>query len=169
MDLSTSMRFVMVRAQAEASRCGTHIFPEHLLLAILKIAELSAGEIAPTSRHKKETDRDIAALRKKFQALQVDSGAARGMLRRMLRYDPPVGNGQVLTAELLERAAERAKHDMLYPSDVLLVMTAVPTPAMQAVFNLQARAADNPLAETGLCFLSSLTRRIRDMRYMRIK
>ena len=65
MEPSTALRFVMVRAQAEAQALAhRELFPEHLLLGILKYAELSAEEIAPSSRHKEEMDQDIALVRK---------------------------------------------------------------------------------------------------------
>ena len=168
MDLSTAMRFVMVRAQAEAMQCGTDIFPEHILLGILKIAEMSAEEIFQTSRHKEEIDRDIALLRQKFQALEVDAGKARAKLRRMLRQESPAGDGKVLTVQLLEHAPAKAKQEELYPSDVLAAMIDEPTPAMREILNLKEEAVpakENSPAETGLPFLSELTGRIREMRY----
>lgn len=181
MELSTVMRFVMTRAKWESAALAQRdVFPDHLLLGILKLAELSAEDITPLTRHKDEINRDIDILKKQFDKLETDTGVARKNLRRILYSGPNAGNGTTLTLQLLERAAGYSKHDSLRPNDVLLAMMDDPTPAMKAVLNLGGDKADKPNAEklanspvipeeTGRSFLSTLTERISGMRYALLK
>jgi len=181
MKLSTPMRFVMLRAQAEADALSQkEIFPEHILLGILKIAEMTADEISPASRHKEETDKDIKILRERFAELKINTDTARHKLRRLLKTAAPVGDGAALTDGLFKNAALHAEPLSFYPSHVLRVMKANPTPAIKAVLFADeekenaagrneikpANGAENPVSdEKGPAFLSALTRRIRNMSY----
>ena len=64
MEWNTAMRFVMARAQAEAAATeSSAIGTAHVFLGLLKLAELTADDISPTSRHKERLDADIAAVR----------------------------------------------------------------------------------------------------------
>jgi ATP-dependent metalloprotease FtsH len=168
------MRFVMVRAQGEAAISGKVVFPEHILLGILKFAELTAEEISPSFDHKAEIDKDIALLREEFRSLGVDTGEAKEKLRRVLQNEPPAGDGTALTTRLLIRAGERAKGvTTLYPSHLFFVIKEEPTPAMKAILNLKDSVQgsikedgeDKEKELTGLPFLAELTRRVRNMRY----
>ncbi|MDR2401676.1 MAG: AAA family ATPase [Deferribacteraceae bacterium] len=174
MELSTAMRFVMVRAQAEAASSGKVVFPEHVLLGILKFADMTAEEISSSSSHKAEMDKDIALLREEFSALGVDTGKAREKLRRVLQNEPPAGDGAALITRLLIRAGEaKDAATLLYPSHLLLVMKEEPSPTIKDILNLKgsARGKIEESGETkedeltGLPFLAELAKRIRSMRY----
>ena len=92
MDLSTAMRFVMMRAQGEADASGMGIYPEHLFLGLLKLAEVTAEEVAPYSRHKKEMNEDIRQVAAQFATAGIATGEARVKLRRILKNEKLAGN-----------------------------------------------------------------------------
>ncbi|MDR2569890.1 MAG: AAA family ATPase [Oscillospiraceae bacterium] len=179
MDLSTAMRFVMMRAQAEAASLNhEEVFPEHILLGILKFAECTAEEISPSSRSKKETDEDITIIKECLKQNKVVSYTARETLRRMLRSQKPEGDSDVISVELLETAKKLASSSKVYPSHVLLVMLVNPTAMIQSALNLSIRKDSSVVKQSGtsqdendtasedsLSFLALLTKRIRDMRY----
>jgi hypothetical protein len=93
MDLNLTMRFVMVRAHAEAAALGMGMYPEHLFLGLLKLAEVTADEIAPNSSHKKELNEDIRQVAALLNSFKIESGEARVKLRRVLKNELPAGNG----------------------------------------------------------------------------
>ena len=182
MDLSTPMRFVMARAQAEAAALSqSEVYPEHILLGILKISEMTAEEISPSSRHKAETDEDIDILRNRFSVLGWDTSDIRSKLRRILKSEPPTGDSVTLVGSLFEKAAEHSKKESLYPSEVLYAISINQSPVIKELFmknggkNEQAgspaHAGDagsdksGASAKAGPEFLSELTDRIRTMRY----
>ena len=85
MELSTAMRFVMVRAQAEAvSARNSTIIIEHIFLGLLKLSELTADEFASASRHKEQINADIGAVRTQLSELEIDSSRMRSRLRHLL-------------------------------------------------------------------------------------
>lgn len=178
MDLNTAMRFVMMRAQAEAVALShPQVYPEHILLGILKIAESTADSFSPSSRHKTEIDKDIAILKDRLGEMKVSTAAARETLRRLLNSQKPEGNGDTLTQELLLSAAALIEPQPFYPSHVLSIMVKNPTPAMKQILHITENEAVNPKPKKGkakekntdteapLPFLAELTQRIRDMRY----
>ena len=165
-EMSTAMRYVMTRIQLEAINLTQMEYPEHFLLAILKISELTADEVSTASKHIGDTTRDINLLREEFRKLHIDTKEARVRLRKILLSEPPTGDHDILNTLLLDRADERAKGGILYPSDLLHVMLDNPTPAMKAVLTpveTAGRKAGNP-EEASLSFLAELTERIRTMR-----
>ena len=98
MDLSTSMKFVMMRAQSEAAAAKkSEVSPELLFLGILKLAEKRAEEFAPTSRHKAEINADIDAVRQQFAQKSIDSSRTRGLLRAVIAGGAHLGGEKELT------------------------------------------------------------------------
>ncbi len=93
MDLSTSMTYVMMRAQAEtAAAKAKGPAPEFLLLGILKLSELSAEEFAPSSRSKAAIDQDIAQVRARLTRAGVDSARGRSLLRAAVAREGAIEN-----------------------------------------------------------------------------
>ena len=174
MDLNTAMRFVMVRAYAEAAAVGMELYPEHLFLGLLKLAEITAEDIAPNSRHKDELNEDIEQVATQLKTSGIESGEARIKLRRLLRNETPAGNGETDIANILSQAAVIGKGDVIAASHVLSVMLKVPTSMLAALFSLAGQQlAHTPNKEEikqeqenmGIAFLPKLTERIRSMRY----
>lgn len=186
MDLSTSMRYVMVRADAEAALSRTTLSVEHVFLGLLKLSEVKAEEIAPKSRHKVAIDEDIKAVRALFEERGLDTSALRHLLRRILVRDRnAMDGGQQALAVLLAKAAENAEEagqDFIWGAVTLKAIVAAPTPVLRellqsgaeehkAVTNTSGRAEKSDEAsesadiEPDVSFLSKLTDSIRKMRY----
>ena len=88
MEMNTAMRFVMMRAAAEAAAARRKdVGTEHVLCGLFKLAELSADKVAPASRHKAQIDEDIENIREWFAAHGILTGKARATLRKMLSYN----------------------------------------------------------------------------------
>ena len=68
MRMNTALRYVQARANAEKAYLGAGCLqPEHFFLGLLKLSELSAEEISPSSTHKAQIDADIQGLRELLQ------------------------------------------------------------------------------------------------------
>ncbi len=181
MNLNTAMRFVMVRAQAEAaaSRSGG-IQAEHIFLGLLKISEMRAEEFAPTSRHQEQINRDIDSLREQFSSLGIDAGRMRPQLRAMIQSRGLTGEGDeskavINAAENL--AALRGEKEVGAPI-VLEAILNSPTPLLLEICPQKkapqaGNAGEQPEGEENrpaqenemdAAFLPALTARIRKMR-----
>lgn len=169
MDLSTAMRFVMVRAHAEALACeGSEIYPEHIFLGILKLSELSAEEIAPTSRHKEQTDKDIEIINTLLKNAGLASSDGRYKLRRALKAQQPSGSASDSVAELFKAAAATGC-DVLTATDVLMILLNEPTPLLKEVLPIGEpkpirEPSPNANSQDSLSFLAELTCRVGHMR-----
>ena len=187
MDLSTSMKFVMMRAQAEAQAAKkSEPTPEFLFLGILKLAEVSAEDFAPSSRHKTEINEDIAAVGRLLKAADVSSTRTRSLLRAAIAGGVSMGGEKELT-ECLQEAAELAGNrgePNLWAQDLLTAILTNPTDAIMQVCPLKKLnaggkndGADLPYQSDGeeadggeqtdemsRDFLPELTGRIRHMR-----
>jgi ATP-dependent metalloprotease FtsH len=165
MDFTKTMRFVMVRAQAEAAVSKIAICPEHLFLGLLKLAEVKAEDISSeTSRHQQITE-DIRCVAEALSAAGIDTGAGRQKLRRVLRDEPPSGNSEAALLALFTLAAKIENGPVVKAISVLTILMERPTPLLKAVFHFSVPDEKKPVEETGLAFLPKLTARIRDMRY----
>lgn len=184
MDLSTSMRYVMMRAQAEAAtaKSGGEPAVEFLFLELLKLAEIQAEDFAPASRHKAEIDADIGAVRALFKDAGIDIARTRSLLRRAVASGAKSGGSELsacLTAAAA-RAAGRGAEDV-WGQDMLAAILENPTGAILEVCPLKKPAAvqkavqqdaageetetkQGPSDEMSREFLPSLTCRIRHMR-----
>ena len=106
MEFNTPMRFVMVRASAEVNAsAGTKMFPEHVFLGILKLAELKTTDFAPTSTHVEESDKDIKKVCDILRAKKIDTQTARAQLRRILSTSQPEGDAEGQIAVLMMNAS----------------------------------------------------------------
>ncbi len=130
MNPSTSMTFVMMRAQAEAAAAKAEgLSPDFLLLGILKLAELSAIDFAPTSRRRQAIDDDIAAVRSQFQKLGTDTTRVRGLLRVAVTERHSSSDEKALIDCLAEAAlhARQREADKVWAQDVLAAILEAPT------------------------------------------
>lgn len=186
MELSTSMKFVIMRAEAEANQVKVNkAAPEFLFLGILKLSELKAKDFAPTSRYIKEIEEDIETLREILSSYEVDSVKVRGLLRSMIASGTKIsGEAETVTRmKMAEQYAEKRKQDKVWAQDVLSVLLAYPTNAILQVcpiqiqkVNLEEKIFENQKqpgpnlqteekkTEMSIDFLSQLTNQIRNMR-----
>lgn len=188
MDLSTSMKFVMMRAAAEAQAAKkSELAPEFLFLGILKLAEVKAEDFAPTSRHKTEINEDIDAVNKQLMAVDIHSTRTRGLLRAAIAGGAVPGGEAALTKCLMKAAEKAVERDEsnLWARDVLSAILDDPTDAILEVCPLKKQAdeknaaasvAEGESADDGSAqaqektdemsrdFLPKLTGRIRHMR-----
>jgi ATP-dependent metalloprotease FtsH len=163
----------MVRAQAEAAVSKMAIYPEHLFLGFLKLAEVKAGDISSDTSQHPQIAEDIRLVANALHSNDIDTGASRQRLRRILRDEPPSGNGEAALVALFTLAAKKEAGPVITAIHVLSVLIAHPTPLLKALFHLGMPGGKKdvpppeaqPEEETGLAFLPKLTARIRDMRY----
>jgi ATP-dependent metalloprotease FtsH len=177
MDFSKTMRFVIVRAQAEAALSRTAIYPEHLFLGLLKLAEVKAEDISSDKSLYRQIAEEIRLVADRLRDAGVDTGTGRQGLRRIVRDEPPSGNGEAALIAIFTLAANKGNGSMVTAVSVLAIMMERPTPLLKALFHLgpgdcpgnPGDCSGNPGAEgkeeTGLACLPKLTARIRDMRY----
>lgn len=180
MDLSTSMRYVMMRAQLEAAtaKSGGEPTVEFLFLGLLKLAEIRSEDFAPSSRHKKEIDEDIEAIGALFKSAGIDTARTRSLLRRTVAGGAKSGESELSAclAAATAHAARRGAEDV-WGQDMLTAILENPTVAILEVCPLKKRAAAQKAApqkeaekkqessdEMSRDFLPSLTGRIRHMR-----
>lgn len=171
MDLNTAMRFVMIRAQAEATASKMEIYPEHLFLGLLKLAELKAEEMSSSMLQVVDDIEQVASI---LHDAGIDPGKGRPKLRRILHDETPAGDSVTATSEILSKAMRETDH-IVTATNVLTVLINHPTPLLKAVFHIEAQDKVKPIAgketprkekeQTGIAFLPKLTARIRDMRY----
>jgi ATP-dependent metalloprotease FtsH len=174
MDLNIAMQFVAIRAQAEAALAGKKgMHPEHLFLGVLKVAEVKAEEIAPSSDRKEQTNEDIKRVAGLLQKAGIDSRKGRAKLRRVLQEATLPGDGESAVVAVLSKAFALAADGVVSATGVLSVLLDEPTPILKSVFHIGelkeeksppqvAPPAENP---EGKSFLPELTGRIRNMRY----
>jgi ATP-dependent metalloprotease FtsH len=117
MDMNTAMRFVVKRAMAEKSFIGASgMRPEHVLLGILKLAELSAEDIAPSSGHKSQIDADIEGVKDFLKGRDINPALARSLLRDVRRKEEnerktSERSGNEEMSKLFDRAARTAEEE----------------------------------------------------------
>ncbi|MDR1049857.1 MAG: AAA family ATPase [Deltaproteobacteria bacterium] len=181
MELSPSLQFVMLRAQAEvAAAKSKNMSLEFIFLGMLKLAEIAGGDIVEGSDSRAAVDADIAEVKKILKGAGLDSTRARGLLRH------EVGRGvahdeRALVTRLAEASARAKKRgaDEIWARDMLPGLLQNPTEAMLRVLPLKNKpggGASGPPGEDGRSgeageesrvdemsrdFLPSLTNRIR--------
>lgn len=179
MEFNTPMRFVMVRASAEVNAsAGTKMYPEHVFLGILKLAELKTTDFAPTSTHVEESDKDIKKVCEILRAKKIDTQTARAQLRRILSTSQPEGDAEGQIAVLMMNAA-RGK-DVITAEAVTAELFTRPTSILQSLFAQFGKGQAAPRAqapvsadgvmeeksdEMSISYLPKLTERVRTMRY----
>lgn len=174
MDLSQTMHFVMTYAQVETFVSGMkEMHPEHLFLGLLKLSGMTAGKISSSSGNSSQIEEDIQTVARIFQQTGIDPENGREKLRKVLFNEKSPGDGELLIAELLTKAAGRTKKNVLFAADLLIVILREPTPLITSAFALEKKRSKpklNKVSETvkkgeGLKFLTFFSERIRDMRH----
>ena len=88
MELSYSMKYILLRAQSEAK--GMHVSEpgiEFFFLGLLKMAEIQAKDAFNLpDTEMKTVDADIAAVREMFRREEVDTDRVRPQLRHELKH-----------------------------------------------------------------------------------
>lgn len=184
MDLSTSMRFVMVRAQAEATAAlSPAIQMVHVFLGLLKLSEIRADDFAPTSRHKAQIEQEIAQIDAMLVECGIDSGRMRSQLRQNIAPRTFVIRDDEIKA-ILEAAGKLAVQrgkEKLGAAEVLEAIFNDPSPLLreycpQKKAGASAKGAgqeqdkqekgvpSKDINEMGVGFLPVLTGRVRTMR-----
>jgi len=136
MDLNMAMRFVMVRAQAEAIASNMDIYPEHIFLGLLKLSEMTAEEIAPGDMYKQEMDEDIKQVAALLKSNGIYSKEAREKLRRILRNETPAGSSEAAISELFAKVARLNEEYTVRSIHVLSVFLKEPTHILAAIFHI---------------------------------
>lgn len=180
MEYNTPMRFVMVRATAEVNASSaTKMYPEHVFLGILKLAELKTTDFAPNSTHAEESDKDIKKVRDLLRAKKIDSQKVRAQLRRIMSTSQPEGDAEGMIAVLMMNAS-RGK-DVITAEAVTAELFTRPTPIIKSLLDQAAKggqtgeetgtpslSGEGEIAksdEMSISFLPKLTDRVRSMRY----
>ena len=182
MEISYSMKYVMMRAQAEAKNInGDGQGVEYLFLGLLKLAEIKARDAfnLPDGDMKK-VDADIAAVKSLFEKEGVDTDRARPQLRHELKTGAKSDSGKL--NEYLESAARIAANrgqTEVWGQDLLLAILKKPTDTILQVCPLKGavnqemkqREQENAEAEQAArakemtpAYLPELTERIRALR-----
>ena len=182
MELSYSMKYILLRAQSEAK--GMHVSEpgiEFFFLGLLKMAEIQAKDAFNLpDTEMKTVDADIAAVREMFRREEVDTDRVRPQLRHELKHGARSDAGRLQEYLLdADRAAKKRGEKEIWAQDLLYAILKKPTDtilqvcglkgALQEEENRQAQAeaeqADAKRAqEMSPDFLADLTARIRKMR-----
>ena len=182
MDLSITLKYVMIRAQAEATAVRSTGNPalEFIFVGLLKLAEMKSDDFAPGSHHKSENDADIKSVKDQFAQAGVDTTRTRALMRALLAGGA-TPSGEAALAERIEAAVAHAKsrgQSDMWAQDMLAAILEKPTDAILQICplkqknNKDAKKAQDgspasPAAkadEMSLAFLPELTNRIRHMR-----
>ena len=176
-ELSLSMQFVQMRAEAEkkaANSCTIGV--EHLFLGLLKLAELNANELvnAPDFIMKSMND-DISMIRGMFDAAQIDTTRTRGFLRYMIASASEFDDDALEKCFIVAHNNAKDRHVReIWAQDMLSAIMNYPVDRILQVCPLQRDgkivfAEGNKLEETTIdemskAFLLELTEKIRKMR-----
>lgn len=179
MNLSPSMQFVMLRAQAEAK--AAHLDKpgvECLFLGLLKLTEVKAADFVHAPDAVLRTiDADIASAQKLLKDADVPSTRARNLLRKVVSGGIAFDEGALV--ERLSAAAEHSTargesdiwgQDMMFaildkPTDAILQVCPIKGKSGGESGSAQGTPGSGPKAdEMTLDFLPELTSRIRHMR-----
>ncbi len=169
MDHSPSMKFVMMRARAELKAAHSDALGvEHIFLALLKLAELHAGDfISAPENVLAVIDQDIRDVQMQFKENQIDTTMTRGHLRYMISGGAPADEGAwEKCVQLAEALAKEKKADALWARDMLAVILKNPSDLMLQVCPLKREEPEGQgeTQEMSRDFLPVLTARIRRMR-----
>ena len=182
MDLSYSLKYIVLRAQAEASNLNNkEPGIEFFFLGLLKFAEIHARDAFNLpDRDMKAVDEDIAKVKSMFEKEGVDTDRARPQLRHELKHGAKSDHSKM--AEYLESAATAAQkrgEKEIWGQDILYAILKKPTDTILQVCSLkgairkeeqaqeEAQAAEEAAErakEMTPDFLAELTERIRAMR-----
>ncbi|MDR1136495.1 MAG: AAA family ATPase [Clostridiales Family XIII bacterium] len=145
--LNAAMRFVMLRAKAEADAVNAStIWKEHLFLGLLKLAELDADAISPASTHKKDINDDIQNIKVILRSKRIETAGTRALLRRILIdavYLYSIRPNHEVS-DLMQEAKTRSPN---YPAEyvtascVLNLLLENPTPILKELLELVAKSS----------------------------
>lgn len=175
MEYSVGAQYVILRAMSEAKAFSRgEMRMEHLFLGLLKLSQLSCGEIAPAFEDKAAVDGDIAAVAKLFEARGIRAGELRQRLRRILASEEQPPNAAEQVSLILGSAAYHAQQDGEAEVSARELLSAIfrhPSPILGTLLGAgteTAAAAEKPDAlpeEAGLSYLPRLNESIRSLRY----
>ncbi len=185
LELSIPMRFVMIRATAEALAVKTkQIRVEHVFLGLLKLAELDVNSLVPSKDGIAAIKLEAEEVKTGFRNRNVDTSSTRTLLRRALLNDNAAhldDNEERKMASLLAIANSLSEKDKLREIRANLVLKAIfenPPPLVAELCHLQinkpenepaklfpgAKADQRPGKMAGREFIPELTSRVRKMR-----
>lgn len=169
MDHSPSMKFIMLRANAELKAAHSDALGiEHIFLALLKLAEIHAADfISAPENVLAVIDEDICQVKKKFEENHIDTTRTRGHLRYMIAGGVAADEFALeQCTKLAEKKAKAEKKDMLWAADMLEVIIKHPSDLMLQVCSLKREEPEDggEVEEMSIDFLPVLTSRIRKMR-----
>jgi len=180
MNMTLAMKYVLLRAQAEAKATGkSDLSVEVVFLGLLKLAEVTAEDFVSSSApqsERKQTENDIEQVKKLFRAQQVDTTRVRNLLRVAVRKEAPSSEADL--AERLSQAAAASQkdgRDEISACDLLRVICEKPTDLIRQVCPLKPEEEkpkdfqpdekpEEAAGEMNRDFLPALTSRIRRMR-----
>ncbi|MCL2415563.1 MAG: AAA family ATPase, partial [Defluviitaleaceae bacterium] len=135
MDLSITMRMVMVRAQAETHGTGLReVYPEHIFMGILKLPELSIEDSLSEINAKEEIKADIENVEELLKQYSIKTSEGRLHLRRALKTSPPDGDAKEAVNDLLAEASRAASGEYIWVFDILKVILQKPSPMIKSLF-----------------------------------
>ena len=182
MEISYAMKYVMMRAQAEAKNInGVSQGVEYLFLGLLKLAEIRARDAFNLpDGDMKRVDDDIAAVKSLFEKEGVDTDRARPQLRHALKTGAKSDSDKLSGyLESADEIAHKRGEQEIWGQDMLCAILKKPTDTIRQVCSLKGvvsgeeaqreqRKAEEEAAtlaqEMTPEFLSGLTDRIRRMR-----
>ncbi len=182
MEISYAMKYVMMRAQAEAKNInGVSQGVEYLFLGLLKLAEIRARDAFNLpDGDMKRVDDDIAAVKSLFEKEGVDTDRARPQLRHALKTGAKSDSDKLSGyLESADEIAHKRGEQEIWGRDMLCAILKKPTDTIRQVCSLkgvvsgeeaqreQRKAEEEAAAlaqEMTPEFLSGLTDRIRRMR-----
>jgi len=182
MELSYSMKYVVLRAQAEAGNMSVREpGVEFIFLGLLKFAEIRAKDaFSLPEAELRKVDADIEAVSALFKKEGVDTNNARPRLRHELKLRPQTGADRL--AEYMENAMKTAGargEGEIHAQDMLTAILRKPTNILLQVCDIrgavaaeekekqQAEEQEKAAAlaeEMSPSFLAELTERVRQLR-----
>ena len=176
-ELSLSMQFVQMRAEAEKKAANSDIVGvEHYFLGLLKLAELKADELVNAPDFiMNSMNEDIEKIRGMFTASQIDTTRTRGFLRYMIASASEFDEDALEKCFIVAQNNAKDRHakeiwaqDMLsaimdYPVDRILQVCPLQRDG-KIVFAEGKSVEEATKDEMSKAFLPELTDRIRKMR-----
>jgi len=152
MNISNTLRFVMLRAETEAAVLRSPMpTVEHLFIGLLKLAETTSDDFALGSRYRDQNNADIAKVKALWDGIDIPTKQTRELLRRVLLQNGAARGGAIeeMNAEqwlATEFAATIAK-DEAEPVTAFMAaekILAAPTPFIRDVCKLDEKAKRPP-------------------------
>lgn len=134
MEQSKTLQNVMIRARGEATRSGSDMRMEHIYLSILRVSQLTAEKIAPSSSERTAIDEEIRLLSRVLESAKIDPVLVGDALRAELDHLPPLTSAQAeKDVQSLLFAGAGSASDRLTAVDVLNAILQKPTDVIKRV------------------------------------